>query len=74
MTQQEKEAYLSKVTAVFEGYTGEHLYGVYHPDYEDEIIVKAPDHDSAMVTASKVWGRQWTKIDFYAYAIVRRIA
>ena len=73
MTQRELEECIAKCAGTWPGYTGNNFYGVRHPDYKDEVIVCAPDHDSAMATAAKVWDRQWTSIKFYAYAIVRRI-
>lgn len=50
--------------ATYEGYRGSKHFSVWHPRY-GAARVAAPDEDSALVAAAKLWGVNWTKLEFY---------
>lgn len=50
----------------YEGYTGNKVWKVRHPDH-GVVEVIAPSPQAAIVVAASVWNRQWHKYDFYAY-------
>lgn len=49
----------------FESYRGKKQWSVYHPRY-GRCTVSAPDRDAAVVAAARVFGTQWTKVEFYS--------
>ena len=73
MTKAEREDYERRCVGTWPEYNGGNLYEVMHPDHRDPIIVRAPDHNSAIVTAATYWHEKWTAIRFYAYCNVRRL-
>ena len=62
-----------KIDAVFDGYIGKKRWSVSHPDHKKGCCVSAPDEASALMTAAKYWDRDWTRIEFYAYAEATQI-
>lgn len=59
-----------KCDAVYTGYTGKKTFRVSHPKYQNDVTVRAPDKQTAVVAAASAWGAIWTKHEFYAYCKV----
>ena len=61
-----------QIDYAFEDYSGTKRYIVAHPDYRNSCTVAAPDENSAIVAASRFWGKKWTDYNFYAFCTVLR--
>ena len=60
-------------SATYPGYKGTICWNVRHPDYQnDTVLVYAPDWQTAIMTAAKIWDRRWQEYAFYAYCIVTK--
>lgn len=59
----------TKAKPRYEGYTGNKIWRVRHPDH-GEIEVLAPSKQAAIVVAASTWDRRWQKYDFYAWCEV----
>lgn len=55
----------------YEHYRGKKTWSVSHPGY-GQCTVLAPDRDSAVVAAARVFGTQWTKTEFYTQCEVAK--
>lgn len=57
----------------FGTYEGQKRYSVMHPKFKNELIVRAPDENAAIMAAGNYWGEDWVDYDFYAYCEVFKV-
>lgn len=55
----------------YNNYRGTRCWEVSHPEHQKPVIVRAATATQALMAAAHVWGHDWKRISFHAYAKVR---
>lgn len=61
---------MPKCDAVYPDYTGRKTFHVSHPSFRNDVRVRAPNKQAAVVAAAMAWNTRWTAYEFYAYCKV----